>query len=202
MALPPEEQASFASLFAALALAFDREGRPGGDAAASALRAVRGRPYRPLPATTRPEALLDRACGHADALPVARLILACRTLIAWTNWEGEGLSKAVSSRLHTAELVGPDGHVDHADVRVGLLISDQATDYPVSRHAGEETYLVVSGTAAWSAGGGPYQRQAPGTLIHHPAWAPHGRRTLDQPFLGAWRWSGDLDLASFRVDEN
>ncbi len=194
------ERASFDGLLNALADAFAGEGRPGGNAAATALRAARDRPYRAMPGTSEPTDLLTAACTHADAFPVAASVMSCAPLISWTNWEGEGLEAGVSSNLHTAELVGPDGHIEAEGVRVGLLVSDKATDYPVSRHSGEETYLVISGTAEWTVDGGPYRAHPPGTLIHHPAWAPHGRRTLAEPFLGAWRWSGDLDLSSFSVD--
>lgn len=198
--LNDRERASLDGLLLALADAFQTEGRPGGDAAATVLRAACGQPYRDIPATSEPAELLATACAHPDALPAAALVRSCAPFISWTNWEGEGLEAGISSNLHTAELAGPDGHIEAEGVRVGLLISDSGTDYPVSRHSGEETYLVLSGTAEWTVGGKPYQAQPPGTLIHHPAWTPHGRRTLSEPFLGAWRWSGDLDLSSFSVD--
>ena len=198
--LNDSEKACFSGLLQALADAFETEGRPGGDAAVAALRNARNQPYRDVPATSEPTDLLTAACAHPDALPAAASVLSCARFISWTNWEGEGLEAGVSSNLHTAELVGPDGHIEAEGVRVGLLISDSATDYPVSRHSGEETYLVISGTAEWTVDGRPYRAQPPGTLIHHPAWIPHGRRTLGEPFLGAWRWSGDLDLSSFSVD--
>jgi hypothetical protein len=195
-----DEQAAFENLLAVLADAFEREARPAAAAAALALRAASIEHYRPLPSSAAPGALLDAACRHPDALALAASISACRGLIAWSHWAGEGLDGAVSASLYSAELVGPDGHVPAPNVRVGLLISDRATDYPISRHAGEETYLVISGTAEWALDRSDYRRHAPGALVHHPAWTPHGRRTLGEPFLGAWRWSGDLDLSSFSVD--
>ena len=195
----PGNRAAFNALLEALADTFDGEGRDGGDQAAAALRAACGLPYRRVRAASDPGPVLEAACALAAALPVARLVHACRRSIDWSYWEGEGLAADVSSRLHTADLVGPDGHVAVDGVRVGLLISAAETDYPISSHSGEETYLVVAGAAEWAVGDRPYAPQPPGTLIHHPAWVPHGRRTGAEPFLGAWRWSGDLDLASFRV---
>jgi hypothetical protein len=63
-------------------------------------------------------------------------------------------------------------------VRVGPLLSAAETDYPVSRHSGGETHLVVSDIAEWTIDGWPYLLQEPGTLMHHYAWVAHGRRTL------------------------
>ncbi|MEX3007304.1 dimethylsulfonioproprionate lyase family protein [Hoeflea sp. TYP-13] len=198
--LQPGEAADFRALFDALAMAFETEGRPGGDEAVAALRAADTAAYRRAASASHPGALLEEACALVGALPEAGLVLACRRLIDWTCWQGEGLDAGVSARLHAAELVGPDGHIPAKNVRIGLLVSEPDTNYPVSSHSGEETYFVISGTAEWTVGDEPYRARAPGTLIHHPAWVPHGRRTLTEPFLGAWRWSGDLDLASFRVE--
>ncbi|MEZ5935694.1 MAG: dimethylsulfonioproprionate lyase family protein [Alphaproteobacteria bacterium] len=197
---PSNERASWTRLLAALAQAFDEEGRPGGNLAAHRLRQAIDRPRRTLPSPSPPNQLLATACHHPEALPIAASVLACSEWIAWQHWASDKLASAVSSCLYTAELIGPDGHVTDDAVRVGLLLSDRATDYPISRHAGEETYLVISGVADWSVDGADYRPHPPGAFIHHPSWAPHGRRTLDEPFLGAWRWSGDLDLSTFSID--
>ena len=199
--LKPKQAAELQALLGALAAGFSKEGRPGGDAAAAALRSADTSAYRRAASSSQPGGLLDAACALPGALPAAALVLACRDLIDWTSWEGEGLDPAISARLHSAELVGPDGHIPADDVRIGLLLSAPNTDYPVSSHSGEETYLVIAGAAEWTVGDNPYRMQPPGSLIHHPAWAPHGRRTAEEPFLGAWRWSGDLDLSSFRVED-
>ncbi|WP_136658183.1 dimethylsulfonioproprionate lyase family protein [Nitratireductor sp. XY-223] len=198
----PEERAAFDRLTSLLADAFAEEGRPGGDMAAKALRAAPALPYRRTVSGADPGPVLDVACGLSGALPLGASVLACRHLLDWISWEGTGLERSVSARLYTTELVGPDGHVAAESVRIGLLASEAWTDYPISSHAGEETYLVIAGTAEWSVGGGDYAAHAPGALIHHPSWVLHGRRTLDEPFLGAWRWSGDLDLSTFRVAED
>lgn len=190
---------SFAALLNGLAAGFAREPREGGRMAARALAGADVNQYRALPSPEDPSAVLAAAAALPNALPLAATVLNCRELIAWTCWEGEGLAKDLSRRLFTAELLGPDGHIPAPDLRVGLLISEAWTDYPVSNHSGEETYLVLAGVAEWVVGTSGYAAQTPGTLVHHPAWAPHGRRTREEPFLGAWRWSGDLDLGSFSV---
>ncbi|MGI9499541.1 MAG: dimethylsulfonioproprionate lyase family protein [Geminicoccaceae bacterium] len=192
---------SFDQLLSALADIFEQEGREGGSLAATALRDSQSKTYRRTVATCDPGPILEVACALPDASQMTTHIIACRPMIDWANWEGEGLHKEISSRLFTTELVGLDGHIPAEQVRVGLLVSDIDTDYPISSHSGEETYLVLAGLADWTVGGTPYVTKPPGTLIHHPAWVPHGRRTNDQPFLGAWRWSGDLDVSSFSVAE-
>lgn len=193
------EHSHLSALLLALADAFEGEGRPGAALAAERLRASHETAYRRARSASDPGDLLRAACALAGALPMSRHVLSCAALLDWTLWEGEGLAADVSARLFSAELVGPDGHFPAEDVRVGLLLSDAQTDYPVSNHSGEETYLVLAGTAEWTVEEAPYRPQPPGALIHHPAWALHGRRTFEEPFLGAWRWSGDLDLTSFSV---
>jgi len=194
----PEHQV-FSTLLDAVAAAYAREGRPGGDQAAARLHDAASKPYRRRAQRLKPVGLLEDCCRLPNALPLSRRILACSPLLDWEPWEGAGLSDEISSRLFTTELLGPDGHIHDDEMRVGLLVSKAGTDYPLSSHSGEETYFVIAGEAEWVLGKGPYRPHPPGTLIHHPAWEKHGRRTLAEPFLGAWRWSGDLDLASFEV---
>ena len=59
---------------------------------------------------------------------------------------------------------------------------------------------MISGTAEWTVGANGYEQASPGACIHHPAWVPHGRRMRRDVFLGAWRWSGELDLNTFRLE--
>lgn len=79
------------------------------------------------------------------------------------------MADEVSSKLHTTELVGPDGHIQADRVRVELLVSDIETDYPMSVHAVEETYLVIAGVAEWAVGDTNFMQRAPGDFVHHPA---------------------------------
>ncbi|MEM8646438.1 MAG: dimethylsulfonioproprionate lyase family protein [Pseudomonadota bacterium] len=188
------------SLISGLAVLFGTEGRDGGTLAAKRLHSSLGAQFRRSGSEHSPRALLAEACALEDALGLCQHVCHANPLLDWTLWEGEGLAIDVSARLFTTELVGPGGHFPAEDVRVGLLVSDRQTDYPLSSHSGEETYIVLAGTAQWIVGDTPYTSKPPGAFIHHPAWTPHGRRTLDEPFVGAWRWSGDLDLTSFSVE--
>ncbi|MEO1346744.1 MAG: dimethylsulfonioproprionate lyase family protein [Pseudomonadota bacterium] len=189
----------FNDLFLSLSEAFSKEPRAGGKAAAEALRAADLGTYRRTVSEEDPLTVLKAVSELPDALPLVQDVLRCAPSLDWTCWAGAGLSDDISSRLFTTELLGPDGHIPADGLRVGLLASEPWTDYPLSNHSGEETYLVISGVAEWVLEDSGYVERRPGEFVHHPAWAMHGRRTTQQPFLGAWRWSGDLDLSSFSV---
>ncbi|MCV0427796.1 MAG: hypothetical protein K5905_20255 [Roseibium sp.] len=191
---------AFNSVLKSIANEFSLEGRAGADLAAMRLRNAVSKPCRSRISQLKPLSLLQEVCNLPNAVEMADFVLECAPLLDWEQWEGRGLSKDISNRLFTTELLGPDGHIHDNQIRVGLLVSEPFTDYPVSNHSGEETYFVISGEAEWVVGSGNYQCYPPGSLIHHPSWEIHGRRTLSEPFLGAWRWSGDLDLSTFSVN--
>lgn len=188
-------------IFDALLVTFGDEGRPGGDAAVHALTQARRIDMDLSTGESAPRSLLEAAVDQPSALPLSSAVCACARLLHWQHWAEGKLDSAVSSNLYTTELIGPNGIWHDPAVRIGLLVSAADTDYPVSSHSGEETYFVISGVAEWTLDDGIYRPVRPGEMVHHPAWKPHGRRTLDEVFLGAWRWSGDLDLDSFRVND-
>jgi len=71
--------------------------------------------------------------------------------------------------------------------------------YPPHAHAAEETYAMLAGNADWQIDLADWQHFEPGDLIHHPSEAPHATRTSALPILAAWRWSGDISTASYRM---
>lgn len=194
-----EDPKPFEDLLLSLSDAFSNEPRAGGLAAAAALRAADLDTYRRTVSEEDPFTVLQAAQALPGALPIAQHVVRCAHSLDWTCWTGAGLSDEISSRLFTTELLGPDGHIPADGIRVGLLASEAWTDYPVSNHSGEETYLVLAGAAEWVLEDTGYVERHPGDFVHHPAWALHGRCTTQQPFLGAWRWSGGLDLSAFSV---
>ena len=117
---------------------------------------------------------MERASAQVGRLSLVKLIQSCWQLFSWVNWGNGTLTDEVAANLYTTELVGPDGHFEDVHARVGLLISDSATDDPISSHSGEEAYFIVTDLAQWSVDGGPYQIHNPCTFVHHPTWAPHG----------------------------
>ena len=113
-----DEHTHLSALLSELAAVFEDEGRAGGALAAQRLRASDAKDYGRARSASDPGELLAAACTLEDALDMSRHVLACRSLIDWTLWEGEGLASGVSARLFSAELMGPDGHFPAEDVRV------------------------------------------------------------------------------------
>ena len=188
------------NIFQELEQAFLSENRQGGNEAAAALSQARSQALTVADTGTAPRSLVQQAAHQSQSLPIASDILKCSPYFYWEKWAEDVLEEEVSANLYTTELIGPEGLLPHDRVRIGLLVSAANTDYPLSSHSGEETYLVISGAAEWVVEGQPYKTMPPGSLVHHPSWVPHGRRTVNEAFLGAWSWSGDLDLDSFRLN--
>ena len=70
------------------------------------------------------------------------------------------------------ELVGPRGHLQHADVALGLLLLGPRVTYPEHAHPAAEIYGVVAGRAEWLQGDRIWRRRTPGELIRsHDRWS-------------------------------
>lgn len=185
-----------ARLFGLLAEAFDAEDRAGGAAAARALRRARPQTLRAVDgvATGLPAAALRRARS-----PLARAARAALGAIAWTPSGRDGrIPRALSERMFTAELVGPDGAFHDDRVRVGLFVQPAGLVYGLRAHAAEETFLTLAGRALWSRGEAA-RWIGPGRTVHHPAGVPHGTVTTRWPMLAAWRWSGEIGWSGYRM---
>ena len=192
------EGAAFRRLAAALADAFDGEGRPGGDEASEALREVL---VRAPPPAAIPDPAVRSAAEAALALPgalaIAPVVAAACGTIAWRPF-GAGVERKPFS-LGTVELIGPTGMAEHPRVRVGLFLQAPEVAYPRRVHAAEETYLVIGGSACWQVGDGPFDRRGAGAYVFHPSYAPHASRTGREPMIGAWRWTGDIRRETYAL---
>ena len=96
------------------------------------------------------------------------------------------------------ELIGQRGPTASDRIACGFLLLGPATHYPSHRHAAEEIYVPLAGTAAWQRGDANWQDQPPGTRIHHPSWMLHAMRTHATPLLALYLWRGG-DLAQKSV---
>jgi quercetin dioxygenase-like cupin family protein len=101
----------------------------------------------------------------------------------------------IGARMAWAELVGPVAPFHSHAVCLGLTAIGPHLLYPSHYHPAVETYLVVSGAAAWTAGG-VTRRQAPGALILHPSNIVHAMQTGDEALLAAYAWTGDVETLS------
>jgi quercetin dioxygenase-like cupin family protein len=106
----------------------------------------------------------------------------------------------IGERMAWAELVGPIAPFQSTRVCLGLTAIGPRLLYPRHHHPAVETYLVVSGTAAWTAAGSTL-RHPPGTLILHPANLVHAMEAGDEPLLAAYAWSGEVETLSAYEDD-
>ena len=104
----------------------------------------------------------------------------------------------IGERMAWAELVGPIAPFHSNKVCLGLTAIGPNLLYPLHRHPAVETYLVVSGTANWTANGVTHCHP-PGTLILHPANLVHAMQTSDEPLLAAYAWTGEVEMLSVYV---
>lgn len=133
------------------------------------------------------EAVLHAFLPHLNALP-------------WRfSYEPREDTPDIGERMAWAELVGPIAPFHSHKVCLGLTAIGSGLLYPAHRHPAVETYLVVSGTAAWTAEG-VTRDQPPGTLILHPSNAVHAMRTAYEPLLAAYAWTGDVGTLSEYVE--
>jgi len=97
-----------------------------------------------------------------------------------------------------ATLLGPEGPIDCPDLRAGLFYQRPGMYYKLHNHLADETYTLLAGSALWTAGDDTRLRHA-GECIHHPSLMPHAFKTGPDGLLALWRWSGDVDPASYQL---
>lgn len=142
---------------------------------------------------------LDEAIrGMVDANLAAALAPVAREL-AWTHGD-----RVLPSGFHMqrcfVELAGPDGMIPDPAIRFGFYLQQAGSFYASHSHEAVEHYLPVSGTALWQRGDGAFVARPPGELITHASFEPHAMRTLDEPLLALWIWTGNLSFATYRID--
>ena len=143
-----------------------------------------------------------RALLAASNHPVARAALAAQTRLPWGSNPVEDLTEdSIAAMITVATLMGPNGPIPAPDVRLGLVYMRPDSYYPLHLHDADETYVIVTGQALWTAGEDVRMRGA-GELIHHPSLTPHAFRTDPEGFLAIWRWSGDINTHSYAFIED
>lgn len=121
----------------------------------------------------------------------------CRTApsLDWRQtYTAKDLDRIFLDNYGWSEIVGAVGPFDSERIACGFLILGPSTHYPRHRHAAEELYVPLRGTAAWQQGDAAWREQPPGTPIHHRSEEPHAMRTAVQPLLALYVWRG-ADLA-------
>jgi len=149
------------------------------------------------PARLPVEAYLAAARGAASAatMVLADVLIATDGLAWRQTYTAADLPAAFLARYGWTELIGLRGPFHSDAIALGFLLLGPDTHYPRHRHAAEELYVPIGGTALWERGDAAPALQPPGTVIHHPAWMAHGMRTTSEPLLALYLWRGG-DLAA------
>lgn len=136
----------------------------------------------------------------SSAMPVAQAALAAHDELGWAfeNYASHSPEAALLSPYVVADLLGPEQAFRSENARAGLYYQKPNTRYGLHSHAAEETYVIIAGTALWTAG--ELQRQlVAGDYVHHTTYLPHACQTGPEGVVALWRWSGDIGKDSYRV---
>lgn len=131
---------------------------------------------------------------------VADLCRAAPSLDWRQTYTAKDLDPAFLDNYGWSEIIGAVGPFESERIACGFLILGPSTHYPRHRHAAEELYVPLSGTAAWQQGDGGWRQQPPGTPIHHRSEEPHAVRTTGQPLLALYVWRGSNLAQKARLD--
>lgn len=186
-----------------LAALFAAEGRPGGDQAAAALRKHGSDAHQREGTTTSHSDAIAALLDMPGALPVAALARAAMPALPWhySGYHDGRIRADVALSMATCEIIGPNSLIRCESCKVGLFAQSAGHDYPARRHGAEETFIMLAGRGHWQCDPGDWAEHGPGGMLHHPSMAAHRSRTHQSGFVAAWRWTGDIDTASYKLLE-
>ena len=98
-----------------------------------------------------------------------------------------------------AEIVGTKS-IPSRRMACGFLILGPSTLYPRHRHAAEEIYIPLRGTARWEQSDAVWRERRPGAVIHHASEEPHSMQTGAEPLLAMYIWRSDQLNQKARLD--
>jgi hypothetical protein len=165
-------------------------------AARTALRDAAGGAEFDGPTTQLPADIV-RVMSEPDAHP------ACQTILSTPlPWAPPKTSDAPAYVAHSrpkvhVELIGPDGLVNSAQVRLGLYGIQPGAEYGIRTHPAEEIFVMLAGRADWLRGTAAYAEHGPGERSHHPSLLPHATRTRRFGFMSAYVWHGDISTENY-----
>src|SRR5450631_953645 len=136
---------------------------------------------------------LPDIAGDATAFGADLVSAVCHAAasMAWRQtYTEKDLDAAFLDNYGWSEILGPCGPLPSEQLACGFLILGPSTHYPRHRHAAEEIYLPLSGTAEWQQGDAVWRDRSPGTPIHHASDEPHAMRTRTIPLLALYLWHG------------
>ena len=143
---------------------------------------------------------LSRALDEGRAYPLAPVVRALEHVRGALQWRHgyDRVPRGLADRYAFAELAGPRGPVESADVILGLVLFAPGCVYPAHAHRGiTESYICLSGAVSENQQG----VFAPGSLIFNPPEHMH-RITVSavEPALLLYAWMGAReDLAGQKM---
>lgn len=200
----PHRRIGLGRLFEQLARILDRGHEPIAKLGATALRraasTARSVDMVGFPGTAKFEPVLDQTADPD-------ILAALKPVFSHLNWHHSGhengrIPEQIALRMLTCELIGPDGLVRDHTCRVGLFAQDAHLDYPARTHSAEELFAMIAGDGFWRRSDEPEMRRQPGDRIHHRSYEPHASRTGASPLVAIWAWAGDIDFASYHLNES
>lgn len=127
-------------------------------------------------------------------------IYKARDMIFWyPNPTFENPRLAIKNENYCANLAGKtrdmqsDPYVFHSDrIIVGLFLMGKNQLYPAHHHPAWETWVILSGRAEWKVGDRNWEIKNPEDCFTFTKNESHSMKTLDEPLLALWAWTGDL----------
>jgi len=101
-------------------------------------------------------------------------------------------------RFAIVELVGPSGMIINSEISFGFVLQTPEMAYPSHKHAANEHFVILSGTADWQKDSGSFEPRPPGSVISHASFQSHAVTTHSDPMLAMWFWQGDIDKESYQ----
>lgn len=145
-------------------------------------------------------AALDAACEGPEHT-IGETLLTIAPALAWGyGYPADPRRPDLPEAVAFADIAGKQGLVAAPGIGIGLTLIAPETVYPSHAHPAVEFYLVLSGTAAWTAGAEAAAARPPGSLILHAESIPHAMATGREPLLAVFTWHGDIASPSVYLD--
>lgn len=144
---------------------------------------------RALAVTERLPALMAAAGPQTAELTFA--VLAAAPHLAWSHsYSADEVGADYLARSGWFNLVSPEGPYATPALRVSIGYWDQGLTYPRHRHAPEEIYCVLAGSARFDSENQASVEAGPGTLVRHEPNQWHAIEMHAAPLLAIAFWKG------------
>lgn len=149
------------------------------------------RPIEPavLPATRH----LGRAFDNGEREPTEIFVRASAKLSPRLRWEYgyDRVPPALARKYAYADVLGPAGFIESADLVLGFVLFAPGCVYPSHRHDGiTESYIVLSGAVSENDLG---VFRPPSMIFNAPGTTHTIRTSTHEPALLAYAWSGTAE---------